>query len=295
MAKKKNRKKAMKRQQKISIKVDPSGLFGEWWPKTNLCGTLWPFELDQQDLALRQLYAQYSEQELNQEFFNQQMELVRTGRFPFSEENLLLMAIINEDDDALRLKKIRSLIAENPSSYDAQLLLEMEHLDVLSPAFYTDFQDFVEWTLKLWRQEGYLDYNYLHSRSHWAGLVFALKVYLKLGYNTAALNLVEKIIAHRAERYASGFLPLAFAAYLVNGRLDKIDQLYRQVSQKPISMAGPLVYKIFSSLLSGKRERAKKEFNHLLQINDEASSFFSGPWQDTVFDYSELEAFVPNS
>lgn len=40
MAKKKNRKKAMKRQQKISIKVDPSGLFGEWWPKTNLCGTL---------------------------------------------------------------------------------------------------------------------------------------------------------------------------------------------------------------------------------------------------------------
>ncbi len=246
MAKKKNRKKAMKRQQKISIKVDPSGLFGDGGPRPIFVERCDPLKLDQQDLALRQLYAQYSEQELNQEFFNQQMELVRTGRFPFSEENLLLMAIINEDDDALRLKKIRSLIAENPSSYDAQLLIEMEHLDVLSPAFYTDFQDFVEWTLKLWRQEGYLDYNYLHSRSHWAGLVFALKVYLNLGYNTASLNLVEKIIAHRAERYAPGFLPLAFAAYLVNGRLDKIDQLYRQVSQKPISMAGPLVYKIFS-------------------------------------------------
>ena len=33
MAKKKNRKKAMKRQQKISIKVDPSGLFGDGGPR----------------------------------------------------------------------------------------------------------------------------------------------------------------------------------------------------------------------------------------------------------------------
>lgn len=33
MAKKKNRKKAMKRQQKISIKVDPSGLFGDDGPR----------------------------------------------------------------------------------------------------------------------------------------------------------------------------------------------------------------------------------------------------------------------
>ncbi|KHD45983.1 hypothetical protein ACVRZD_03810 [Streptococcus hongkongensis] len=300
---KKNRKKELKRKQKLEITTDMSQ-FGQELDKQITKPRIVERRLlnayDRQFLALRQFYAEFDNDYPAQEDVDNLTQSLSNGTFVFLKEYQLLLEALDSLNSTKRRKLFREILKENPHSYDAKLQLLIEDTDPADFDYYERLHEFVAETLLLWKSEDYSDYRLITARPYWVCFCFAIDFYLHSGNTFLAVELVEEILRHPLNSFTPNFLSLAFASYLETGQFQKMSLLYQRFmkseSASVLSKDGPLIYMVMADILSHHHEDAEKRLSYLFKMNDEAFEFLANPdWVDDIFEIDYEDAYLPYS
>lgn len=295
MAKKKNRKKELKKQQKLDIKVlstEEAELYEFFEKKPIIVERRRIANLDDQHKAILQEFERTGV-EPDYRIINQQL---REERFPFSEDYALFRQAMHTPNTRKRKQMLKEVLSINPDFFAAEFHLLVADEEPYARSYFDKVYSFYLRALNLWRVEGYTDWNYFETRPILQGLMYCLEYFKAENFIGLALEVTEKIRVHASKRYPPNFLYLMLSLYNETGQFDKVEQVYHAEMRKENKDDGLLLHLLISKALQGKWQEADQLFEHLEQLNSETKLFFGDTyWLERVLEIEEEDIYVPFS
>ena len=295
MPKKKNRKKELKRQQKLDIKVisEEEAAWTEIMAKNPTFverRTIQNF--DELHTAVMQ-YADEHGEYPDVQLINYQL---KHGIFDWHEDHALFREAMHTPNTQKRNKLLKQVLKINPDYFAADFhlfLSEVEDFDLPSFKKVLDFEILV---LEKWKMNGYNSWNYFEARPILSALMFLIEYYMTENLNYKALELINLYLSKRPERFPPNFVFCMLSLYHITGQELKVERFYREDLNKGKRDDTILIHAIISAFSQGKIEEASQLFAKLVEINDEAVEFFiEEDWQFKVIDIEDQECYCPNS
>ncbi|HFU4117627.1 TPA: hypothetical protein ACGO7F_002152 [Streptococcus suis] len=295
MAKKKNRKKELKKQQKLDIKVlnqEEAELFELFQKKPIFVERRMIQNYDDQKTAIfQELERTGVEPDYRQ--INQQLA---DGTFPFSEDYALFRKAMHTPNARTRKKLLKEVLSINPDFFAARFHLLLIDEEPFERSYFEKVYAFYQQTMDLWKAEDYADWNYFETRPIHQGLMYCLEYFIEERFYGLALEIVDAYRTHGLRRFPPNFLPIMFSLYNQLGQYEKVEQAYFAEVQKGSQDDGALLHLLISKVLQGKWSEADKLFVQLEKMNRETTFFFGDmDWMDRVLEIEEKEVYTPFS
>lgn len=295
MAKKKNRKKELKKQQKLDIKVlnqEEAELFELFQKKPIFVERRMIQNYDDQKTAIfQELERTGVEPDYRQ--INQQLA---DGTFPFSEDYALFRKAMHTPNARTRKKLLKEVLSINPDFFAARFHLLLIDEEPFERSYFEKVYAFYQQTMDLWKAEDYADWNYFETRPIHQGLMYCLEYFINERFYGLALEIVDAYRTHGLRRFPPNFLPIMFSLYNQLGQYEKVEQAYFAEVQKGSQDDGALLHLLISKVLQGKWSEADKLFVQLEKMNRETTFFFGDmDWMDRVLEIEEKEVYTPFS
>lgn len=295
MAKKKNRKKELKRQQKLDIKVisEEEAAWTEIMAKNPTFverRTIQNF--DELHTAVMQ-YADEHGEYPDVQLINYQL---KNGIFDWQEDHALFREAMHTPNTQKRNKLLKQVLKINPDYFAADFhlfLSEVEDFDLPSFKKVLDFEILV---LEKWKMNGYNSWNYFEARPILSALMFLIEYYMAERFYYKALEMVNLYLSKQPERFPPNFVFCMLSLYHITGQESKVERFYQEELNQGIRSDTVLIHAIISAFSRGKVEEASKLFAKLVEINDDAVDYFiDEDWPFKIPEIEELECYYPNS
>ena len=295
MAKKKNRKKELKRQQKLDIKVisEEEAAWTEIMAKNPTFverRTIQNF--DELHTALMQ-YAAEHEEYPNVQLINYQL---KNRTFDWNQDHAIFREAMHTPNTQKRNKLLKQVLKINPDYFAADFHLFLSEVEDFDLPTFKKVLDFEILVLEKWKMNGYNSWNYFEARPILSALMFLIEYYMTEKFYFKALELVNLYLSKRPERFPPNFVFYMLSLYHITGQELKVERFYREELNKGKRDDTILIHAIISAFSQGKIEEASQLFEKLVKINDEAVEFFiEKDWQFNILDIEEQECYCPNS
>ncbi|MEQ9764196.1 hypothetical protein ABPS01_05930 [Streptococcus sp. ZJ151] len=303
MAKKKNRKKELRRQQKLNIKwlSEEEGDFYE-----NLATTS-PILIERRQIPhfdeLHEALMAYAADkgrdlgDISREELQTIQHLLLFNNFPFKKATQIYRQAVQTPNNNQRAKLLKQVLELEPDYFLAKYHLLLVNETPFDPDYFEQVLHFYEETKQGWRSAGYLDWNYFEARPYLTALNYTVAYLYEEGFLGLAVEVVEFILSKKPKRLAPDFLHLTLSLYNELGRFDRIQALYYHfLPLLPQNKDSLIVHFMLSKLLQGQIDEAKSLFEELVDVNKEAADFFANEdWLDELFDVEEMEVYEPFS
>lgn len=295
MAKKKNRKKELKRQQKLDIKV----ISEEEATWTELLATKPTFverrtiqNFDELHTAVMQ-YADEHGEYPDVQLINYQL---KNRTFDWNQDHALFREAMHTPNTQKRNKLLKQVLKINPDYFAANFHLFLSEIKDFDLPTFKKVLDFEILVLEKWKMIGYNDWNLFEARPVLTALMFLIEYYMTEKFYFKALELVNLYLSKRPERFPPNFVFCMLSLYHITGQELKVERFYREELNKGKRDDTILIHAIISAFAQGKIEEASQLFEKLVEINDEAVEFFiEKDWQFNILDIEEQECYCPNS
>ena len=295
MAKKKNRKKELKRQQKLDIKV----ISEEEATWTELLATKPTFverrtiqNFDELHTAVMQ-YADEHGEYPDVQLINYQL---KNRTFDWNQDHALFREAMHTPNTQKRNKLLKQVLKINPDYFAANFHLFLSEIKDFDLPTFKKVLDFEILVLEKWKMIGYNDWNLFEARPVLTALMFLIEYYMTEKFYFKALELVNLYLSKRPERFPPNFVFCMLSLYHITGQELKVERFYREELNKVKRDDTILIHAIISAFAQGKIEEASQLFEKLVEINDEAVEFFiEKDWQFNILDIEEQECYCPNS
>ncbi|MBM7642137.1 helix-hairpin-helix domain-containing protein [Streptococcus loxodontisalivarius] len=297
MAKKKNRKKELKRQQKLDIKVVPEE---ENFLSEQLMDGQQPRFVERRLIQnfdeLHTAMFQYMDEHDGEVDENLVSFQLRNNLFKWRKDHDYFRQAMITPNAKKRQKLLIAVLEENPNYFAADFHLLLSELVEFDLSTYQKCIDFEESTLAKWKEIGYLDWNYLEARPILQALLFLITYYTDENAYHRALHLVNLIEKQQLKRYPPGYVFQVLSLYHMVGDENKVEQFYQKELKQGKCDDTILIHAVISAFLKGSIPEAQSLFKKLVEINDEAAPFFADQdWLDSLVDIEEEECYLPNS
>ena len=295
MAKKKNRKKELKRQQKLDIKVisEEEATWTEIMAKNPTFverRTIQNF--DELHTAVMQYADEYGEYP-DVQLINYQL---KNGSFDWHEDHALFREAMHTPNTQKRNKLLKQVLKINPDYFAADFHLFLSEVEDFDLPTFKKVLDFEILVLEKWKMNGYNSWNYFEARPILSALMFLIEYYMMENLNYKAVELINLYLSKRPERFPPNFVFCMLSLYHITGQELKVERFYREELNKGKRDDTILIHAIISAFSQGKIEEASQLFAKLVEINDEAVEFFiEEDWQFKVIDIEDQECYCPNS
>lgn len=295
MSKKKNRKKELKKQQRLDIrflKQEEADLFENFQQPVVIADRRTIPYYDDQKTAF------YQELERTGELpdcvlLNQQL---KEGTFPFTEDYVLFRKAMHTPNDGAREKLLRRVLAINPDFFAARFHLLLIEEVPFERSYFDKVYNFYQEALVLWKAGHYLDWYSFETRPVLQGLMYCLEYFKEEGFYGLALEIVDSFRLHGMQTFPPNFLPLMFSLYNQLGQYDKVEEAYFAEAHKGKKNDVALLHLLISKALQGKWTEADKLFRQLEKLNPATTFFFaSDDWLDRVLEIEGKEWYIPLS
>ena len=295
MAKKKNRKKELKRQQKLDIKVisEEEAAWTEIMAKNPTFverRTIQNF--DELHTAVMQ-YADEHGEYPDVQLINYQL---KHGIFDWHEDHALFREAMHTPNTQKRNKLLKQVLKINPDYFAADFHLFLSEVESFDLSTFKKVLDFEILVLEKWKMNGYNSWNYFEARPILSALMFLIEYYMTEKFYFKALELVNLYLSKRPERFPPNFVFCMLSLYHITGQELNVERFYREELNNGKRDDTILIHAIISAFSQGKIEEASQLFAKLVEINDEAVEFFiEKDWQFNILDIEEQECYCPNS
>lgn len=295
MAKKKNRKKELKRQQKLDIKVisEEEAAWTEIMAKNPTFverRTIQNF--DELHTAVMQ-YADEHGEYPDVQLINYQL---KNRTFDWSQDHALFREAMHTPNTQKRNKLLKQVLKINPDYFAADFHLFLSEVENFDLSTFKKVLNFEILVLEKWKMNGYNSWNYFEARPILSALMFLIEYYMMENFNSKAIELIDLYLSKRPERFPPNFVFCMLSLYHITGQELKVERFYREELNKGKRDDTILIHVIISAFSQGKIEEASQLFAKLVEINDEAVEFFiEEDWQFKVIDIEDQECYCPNS
>ena len=295
MAKKKNRKKELKRQQKLDIKVisEEEAAWTEIMAKNPTFverRTIQNF--DELHTAVMQ-YADEHGEYPDVQLINYQL---KNRTFDWKQDNAIFREAMHTPNTQKRNKLLKQVLKINPDYFAADFHLFLSEVESFDLSTFKKVLDFEILVLEKWKMNGYNSWNYFEARPILSALMFLIEYYMKENFNSKAIELINLYLSKRPDRFPPNFVFCMLSLYHITGQELKVERFYREELNKGKRDDTILIHVIISAFSQGKIEEASQLFAKLVEINDEAVEFFiEEDWQFKVIDIEDQECYCPNS
>ncbi|KXT81508.1 hypothetical protein STRDD11_02029 [Streptococcus sp. DD11] len=295
MAKKKNRKKELKRQQKLNIKVISEE--GAAWTEALAHKPVFVERrriqnFDEQHTAIIQYADEHGDYPDVQEISHQ----LRNGTFIWNPDHELFRKAMHTPNKYKRNNLLKQVLELNPDYFAAEFHLFASEVEDFDLPTFEKVLEFEALVLSKWKTNRYNDWNYFESRPVLTALLFLIEYYMGEGCYHKALELVDLYLSKRPERFPPNFVFCMLSLYHMTGQEIKVERFYQEALNKGKCDDTVLVHAVIAAFLRGKLEEARKLFAKLAEMNTEAIAFFAAKdWYFQVFEIEEQEFYYPNS
>ncbi|MBF0818253.1 tetratricopeptide repeat protein [Streptococcus acidominimus] len=288
MVKKKNRKKELKRQQKLEVTVlseQEAKLFEREEQAPIFYEERMIPHFDFYNVAVSQL------REENKNLTDDELRYlplqIAMGDFSWRRDHALYKEAMVTPNDRKRKKLLRQVLAENPDYFLAELHLWLADWDVSSPSYFRQTQDFQDRTIEHWKKERFADWYAFTARPYLTALVYLIDYYCEAGFYSKALELVTLIDSKQPSRFPTGFVVRMLSLYNRLGLFDKVERFYQmRVKEHGAEDDTVLVHLLIARILQGRWKEAEHLFERLSAINPATPRFFL---EDTIFHIERME------
>jgi hypothetical protein len=295
MAQKKNRKKELKRQQKLDIKVisEEEDAWTEIMAKKPTFVERRKIQnFDEQNTAMVQYAEEHGEfpdvQQINYQLKN--------GIFDWNQDNALFREAMHTPNTQKRNKLLKQVLKINPNYFAADFHLFLSEVEDFDLQTFKKVLGFETLVLEKWKINGYNSWNIFEARPILTALMFLIEYYMTEKFYYKALELVNLYLSKRPERFPPNFVFCMLSLYHITGQELKVERFYREELNKGKRDDAILIHAIISVFIQGKIEEASLLFAKLVEINDEAVEFFiEEDWQFKVIDIEDQEFYFPKS
>ncbi|MBF0777144.1 hypothetical protein [Streptococcus cuniculi] len=293
MVKKKNRKKELKRQQKLDIKIvseQEAALLEKGGPTQLFYEERIIPHFDPTNTAALQLLEENDS--LTDDDIGMLPLQLATGTFVWRHDHLLYQKAVTTPNDHKRKKILHQVLAENPDYFLAELHLWLADWDVYSPSYFVHTQAFQAHTIERWKKEGYADWHSFTARPYLTALVYLMDYYCEAGFYSKALEIAILVDSKRPGRFPTGFVVRMLALYNRLGHFDKIERFYQmRVKKYGTKDDTVLVHLMIARILQGRWEEAQRLFDQLMMINPDTLTFFAGDPIDHIERIENQESY----
>lgn len=295
MAKKKNRKKELKRQQKLDIKVisEEEAAWTEIMAKNPTFverRTIQNF--DELHTAVMQ-YADEHGEYPDVQLINYQL---KNRTFDWKQDHAIFREAMHTPNTQKRNKLLKQVLKINPDYFAADFHLFLSEVESFDLSTFKKVLDFEILVLEKWKMNGYNSWNYFEARPILSALMFLIEYYMTENFNSKAIELINLYLSKRPDRFPPNFVFCMLSLYHITGQELKVERFYREELNKGKRDDTILIHVIISAFSQGKIEEASQLFAKLVEINDEAVEFFiEEDWQFKVIDIEDQECYCPNS
>lgn len=295
MGKKKNRKKELRRQQKLDVKFisEYEALFMEaGLPVPTFVERRLIQSFDEQHTAMMQETDDFVT-EADMEKINRELQ---DGTFKWNLDHSLFREALAISNPKKRQQKLREVLQVNPDYFAAEYQLFISDLNGYELDSYQKAVDFEEYTLSKWKAAGYPDWYVFKTRPILAAMMFLIVYYTTEGFYYRALKLVDAYLAKRPKRFPPNFVFYMLSLYHLTGQEPKVEKFYQDELSQGRYKDEILIHAVVAAFLSGRVTEASQLFAKLVEINDQALELFSRrDWIDELMEIEAEECYVPNS
>ncbi|MGT2833199.1 hypothetical protein [Streptococcus halotolerans] len=303
MAKKKNRKKELRRQQKLNIKWLSEDEGDDYGNLTTVPPIIMERRqiphFDEQHEALVAYAADKGKDlvDISEEDLQHIQHLLLFNKFPFKKATQIYRQAVQTPNNVQRSKLLRQVLDLDPSYFAAKYHLLLTKEISFDTDYFEQVWHFYDEIKQGWRSEGYRDWSYWEARPYLTALNYMVAYLYEEGFLGLAAEVVEFILSKKPKRLAPDFLHLALSLYNELGRFNQIQSLYYHfLPLLPRNKDSLIFHFMLSKLLQGQMVEARSLFEDLIDVNEEAADFFaSDHWLDELFDVEEAEMYKPFS
>lgn len=293
MAKKKNRKKELRQQQKQeNNKIIDFNAFAE--KVDNPLSFQGPV-LDEE--SVNQLFEEF-ERTGNPEILEQLASILDFGDVEMAEADELFYQAMEEKDEKVQLRLITKLLARYPEHFEARFQSLLLRSTEFSADYLKELQDFYQVALTEWKKADYESWYSLEARSSLTVITFVTETYLQEGLVGLAGQVVDFVRSKIAvdDRFPPGFVYLMLSVYNALYKTEEITDFYEEQIGQEWQDDGVIVHMLIATILIGDMDAAKELFRYLASVNKEALQVFNNPYWVQLLDIAnEISTYRPNS
>lgn len=294
MSKPKNRKKELKRQQKLDVKLmssEEADLF-ERLQKPIIVERRISQNFDDVHVAMMQYY----EREGEYPEIGMLNQLLASGTFQFKEADEIFRQAMHTPNTTKRKKLLRRVLELDSDYFQADLHLLIADTDSNSEKTLKEVLVFYDRAVTLWKQIGSPSWEIWEARPYLQGMMFCLEYFIAEGFLALARQLIELIDRKKPLYYPPNFIFSMLSFYNMVGDYRKVEDFYRRDLKTYQIKDGILLHVILSKILSGQLDEARVLFEELSRINPLMTDFFMNEeWMLDIGEIETAEVFVPFS
>ncbi|MGT2907395.1 hypothetical protein [Streptococcus dentiloxodontae] len=295
MAKKKNRKKELKKQQKQENKIIDFMAFLENDKERNDFKAFQDFERSEEEL--KELFEEF-ERTGDLEILEQLTSVLNFEDVEMDEADELFYQAMEEEDEEVQLRLLTDLLAAYPDHFEANFQSLILRSTEFSADYLKELQDFYQVALAEWKKADYESWYSLEARSPLTVITFVTETYLQEGLIGLAGQVVDFVRSKIAvdDRFPPGFIHLMMSVYNALYQEEEIEDFYEEQLAQDWQDDGVLVHLIIAKLLNGDIEAASALFADLAEINLEVVETFDSQYWVHLLSLSEkVDAYRPYS
>ena len=290
MAKKKNRKKELRQQQRQENNIIDFSSFAE---KADY--PLFSQESALDEASINRLFKEF-ERSNNPEILEQLADVLDLEDLEMDEADELFYQAMEDENVQLRL--ISKLLARYPDHFEARFQSLLLRSTEFSADYLKELQDFYQVALAEWKKADYASWYSLEARSPLTVITFVTETYLQEGLVGLAGQVVDFVRSKIAvdDRFPPGFVYLMLSIYNALYKTEEIIDFYEEQLAQDWQDDGVLAHLIIAKLLEGDIETARSLFADLVAINNEVLHVFDSLYWVHLLDMAnEVSAYRPNS
>lgn len=290
MAKKKNREKELRRQQKLERRearqaADP--VFVE------LAHPQHVDELYDAILAYAKQKGK-SPENLSQQELTNINQLLALDQFPFPKATRLFHQAMHTPDNHKRAKLLKEVLTLEPDHFSAKYHLLRTRQQLGSPEYLDAVLQFYEEVKQGWEAVNFLDWDYFPARPYLRALSYIIEYLYQETFLALAAEVASFVLVKKVKRPAPDFLPLTLAIYNELGRFHLVEAIYYSyLPLLPKQKDSLIFHMIVAKLLQGQVKEASSLFTELLAVNKQALDFFSDNWLEQLAVAHDLDVYRP--
>ena len=292
MAKKKNRKKELRQQQRQENNIIDFSSFVE---KADY--PLFSQESALDEASINRLFKEF-EWTNNPEILEQLADVLDLEDLEMDEADELFYQAMEEEDENVQLRLITKLLARYPNHFEAKFQSLLLRSTEFSADYLKELQDFYQVALAEWKKADYASWYSLEARSPWTVITFVTETYLQEGLVGLAGQVVDFVRSKIAadDRFPPGFVYLMLSVYNALYKTEEITDFYEEQLGLEWQDDGVIAHMLIAMILIGDMDAAKELFKYLASVNKEAVQVFDTPYWVQLLDMAnEVSTYRPNS
>lgn len=214
------------------------------------------------------------------------------------EADELFYQAMEEEDEKDQLRLITKLLARYPNHFEARFQSLLLRSTEFSADYLKELQDFYQVALAEWKKADYASWYSLEARSPLTVITFVTETYLQEGLVGLAGQVVDFVRSKIAadDRFPPGFVYLMLSVYNALYKTEEITDFYEEQAGQEWQDDGVIAHMLIAMILIGDMDAAKELFKYLASVNKEAVQVFDTPYWVQLLDIAnEVSTYRPNS